>query len=57
MTTRHECDPFGTGGLVFIGLYLLSLVWIGWLGRQAREENSMLIISSAGRAWALLCCC
>ena len=33
--------PFGTGGLVFIGLYLLSLVWIGWLGRQAREENSM----------------
>lgn len=33
--------PFGPGALAFIGLYLLSLVWIGWLGRQAREENSM----------------
>ncbi|MBV6499039.1 MAG: Osmoregulated proline transporter OpuE [Prosthecobacter sp.] len=33
--------PFGPGALAFIALYLLSLVWIGWLGRQAREENSM----------------
>jgi SSS family solute:Na+ symporter/sodium/pantothenate symporter len=33
--------PFGTGAMIFIAIYLLSMVWIGWLGRQAREENSM----------------
>ncbi len=33
--------PFGTGGLIFIGLYLLSLIWVGWLGRRARQENTL----------------
>jgi hypothetical protein len=34
--------PFGTGGLVFIGLYLLSMIWIGWLGMRAgRQENTL----------------
>ena len=33
--------PFGTGSLIFIGLYLLSLIGIGLLGRRAREENTL----------------
>ena len=33
--------PFGPGALCFIGLYLLSLIVIGWLGHRARESNSM----------------
>ncbi|MDF1861385.1 MAG: sodium:solute symporter family protein [Verrucomicrobiales bacterium] len=33
--------PFGTGGLVFIGVYLLSLIGIGWLGKRASREKSL----------------
>ncbi len=33
--------PFGPVALVFIGLYLLSMVWIGWLGMRARQENTL----------------
>lgn len=33
--------PFGPGGLSFIGLYLMSLVLIGWFGHRARRENSL----------------
>lgn len=33
--------PFGTVGLSFIGLYLLSLVGIGWLGNRASQEKSL----------------
>lgn len=33
--------PFGPGALTFIGLYLSSLILIGWIGRRARQENSM----------------
>lgn len=33
--------PFGPGGLAFIGLYLCSLIAVGWLGLRARKENSL----------------
>ena len=33
--------PFGLGGLIFIGCYLLSLIGIGWLGRRASKETSL----------------
>ncbi|MEM9016801.1 MAG: sodium:solute symporter family protein [Verrucomicrobiota bacterium] len=36
-----EALPFGPGSLVFIALYLLSLIGIGWLGRRASEEKSL----------------
>ncbi|HRH96505.1 MAG TPA: sodium:solute symporter family protein, partial [Prosthecobacter sp.] len=36
-----DAIPFGPGGLVFIGLYLLSMIWIGWLGMRARQENTL----------------
>lgn len=33
--------PFGPGALAFIGLYLASLIGIGWLARRARQENTL----------------
>ena len=30
-----------TGGLVFVGLYLASLIFIGWLGMRAMKETSL----------------
>jgi SSS family solute:Na+ symporter len=33
--------PFGPVALGFMGLYLLSMVWIGWLGMRARQENTL----------------
>ena len=31
----------GTGGLVFIALYVLSLLLIGWLGHRAKKANTL----------------
>lgn len=31
----------GTGGLVFIGLYVLSLLLIGWFGHRAKKANTL----------------
>lgn len=39
----------GTGGVVFIGVYLLSLLIVGILGRMAREENSLADFYLSGR--------
>jgi SSS family solute:Na+ symporter/sodium/pantothenate symporter len=36
-----DAIPFGPGALIFIGLYLLSMIWIGWLGMRARQENTL----------------
>lgn len=33
--------PFGPGGLSFIGVYLGSLILIGWIGRRAKQDNSL----------------
>ncbi|HIF63430.1 MAG TPA: sodium:solute symporter family protein [Deltaproteobacteria bacterium] len=33
--------PFGPGGLAVVGLYLASLLVVGWLGHRARREDSL----------------
>jgi len=33
--------PFGPGAMVFIGLYLASLLFIGWLGGRAKREDTL----------------
>ncbi len=40
--------PFGPGALTFIGLYLLSLLYLGWRGRQAQQENTLKDFYLAG---------
>ena len=38
-----------TGGIIFMGLYLFSLIGVGLAGRLARKENSMSDFYLAGR--------
>ncbi len=33
--------PFGWGGITFIAFYLFGLLCIGWMGRRARQDNSL----------------
>ncbi|MEM7467374.1 MAG: sodium:solute symporter family protein [Pseudomonadota bacterium] len=40
--------PLGPGAWTFIGVYLFSLIGIGFLGRRARKENSMSDFYLAG---------
>jgi len=40
--------PFGTGAWIFISIYLVSLIGIGWLGKRARLENSLADFYLAG---------
>jgi SSS family solute:Na+ symporter/sodium/pantothenate symporter len=43
-------DPLlGTGGIIFVGLYLFSLIGIGMAGRMARKENTLSDFYLAGR--------
>ncbi|MEE2656981.1 MAG: sodium:solute symporter family protein [Candidatus Latescibacterota bacterium] len=41
---------FGSGALVVVGLYLLSMIGIGWLGRRHRKDDSLSDFYLAGRA-------
>jgi len=45
----NQTPLLGTGGLIFMGLYLLSLIIIGWLGRKAQKENTLADFYLAGR--------
>lgn len=38
---NNKLLPFGPGGLTVIGVYLLGLLVIGWIGQRARKENSL----------------
>ena len=38
-----------TGGIIFMGFYLFSLIGVGLAGRYARKENSMSDFYLAGR--------
>jgi SSS family solute:Na+ symporter len=40
--------PFGTGAWIFICLYLLSLLFVGWLGRRARGQDTLKDFYLAG---------
>ncbi|NKB69103.1 MAG: sodium/solute symporter [Candidatus Latescibacteria bacterium] len=44
---------FGPGALVLVGLYLLSMIGIGWLGRQRRQSNDLADFYLAGRSLGL----
>ncbi|GJQ60212.1 MAG: sodium:solute symporter family protein [Candidatus Scalindua sp. AMX11] len=43
----------GTGGIIFMSLYFLSLIVIGLLGRAARKDDSMSDFYLAGRRMSL----
>ena len=49
-----QITSFGPGALTLIGLYLLSLLLIGWVGYRARRENSMRDFFLAGRSVGFL---
>ena len=46
--------PFGPGALAFIGLYLLSLLYLGWRGRKAQQENTLKDFSQQRAHWGEL---
>ncbi len=48
--------PFGTGAWIFIGVYLLSLIGIGILGKRARKEDSLsdFYLAGSGFGFAIL---
>ncbi|MDP6726009.1 MAG: hypothetical protein QF847_01995 [Candidatus Marinimicrobia bacterium] len=50
----NQTALLGPGGIVFLGLYILSLIIIGYLGRRARKENSLADFYLAGRGMGLL---
>ncbi|MDA0337992.1 MAG: sodium:solute symporter family protein, partial [bacterium] len=41
---------FGPGALALIGLYLVSMIGVGWLGRVRRQSDSMVDFYLAGRS-------
>ena len=43
--------PLGTGAWIFIGVYLFSLIGIGFLGLRARRENTMADFYLAGNGF------
>ena len=45
---------FGTGALVLVGLYLLSMLGIGWIGRLKRQSNTLADFYLAGRSMGFL---
>jgi solute:Na+ symporter, SSS family len=48
-----ELITFGPGALVVIGLYLLSMLLIGWIGHRKKKDNSMADFYLAGRSMGL----
>ncbi len=46
--------PFGPGAWVVIGLYVASLLVLGWIGYRARAEDSLRDFYLAGRGFGFL---
>jgi len=46
----NDLIPFGPWALAFIGVYLLSLLGIGWLGYRRRESQTMSDFFLGGRS-------
>ncbi|MEQ8497637.1 MAG: hypothetical protein RLW42_25745, partial [Gammaproteobacteria bacterium] len=46
--------PLGAGAWVFIALYLLSLLVIGWVARRAREADTLQDFYLAGNGFGFL---
>ena len=51
---KSETALLGPGGITFLGIYILSLILIGWFGKKARKENSLSDFYLAGRGMGLL---
>ena len=49
-----ELLPFGPGAWLFIALYVFSLLLIGWLGLNARQEDSLQDFYLAGRGFGFM---
>ncbi len=46
--------PFGVGAWFFVGLYLCSLLLIGWIGYNARREDTLRDFYLAGRGFGFV---
>ena len=44
---------FGPGALIAVGLYLVSMIGVGWIARTRRQSNSMADFYLAGRSMGL----
>ena len=44
---------FGSGALIAVGIYLCSMIGIGWIARQKRESDSLADFYLAGRSIGL----
>lgn len=44
----------GTGGIIFVAIYISALLVVGWIGRQARQENTLSDFYLAGRHLGLV---
>ena len=53
MTGADSELVFGTGAIIVVSLYLLSMLGIGWLGRRRRKEDSLADFYLAGRSVGL----
>lgn len=49
-----EVLPFGLGAWFFVGIYLLSLILIGWIGYNARREDTLRDFYLAGQGFGFL---
>ena len=50
----NDLLPFGPGAWAFIGIYLLSMLLIGWFGYRARRENTLKDFYLAGNSFGML---
>lgn len=50
----HELLPLGLGAWVFIGVYLLSLIVVGWVAFRARQAATLQDFYLAGRGFGFL---
>lgn len=46
--------PFGVGAWFFVALYLCSLLLIGWIGYNARREDTLRDFYLAGRGFGFV---
>ena len=53
MTVADTGLTLGPGALILVGLYLLSMVGIGWVGRLRRQSDSLADFYLAGRTMGL----
>ncbi len=44
----------GTGGIIFVAIYISALLVVGWIGRRARQENTLSDFYLAGRHLGLV---